>query len=100
MLAAEGGTQPPRRTGYDRPARNPHQSRSAIVAQHGIVATSQPLAAQAGLDVLKQGGNAADAAICADDNYEAILCGGRRGDVEVGCQEDMTFDVGNRHARH
>lgn len=62
-LAADGGTQPLRRVGYDRPAKNPHQSRSAIAAQHGIVATSQPLAAQAGLEILKQGGTAADAAI-------------------------------------
>ncbi|HVU86993.1 MAG TPA: gamma-glutamyltransferase [Pirellulales bacterium] len=62
-LAADGGTQPLRRVGYDRPAKNPHQSRSAIAAEHGIVATSQPLAAQAGLEILKQGGTAADAAI-------------------------------------
>jgi gamma-glutamyltranspeptidase / glutathione hydrolase len=48
---------------YDRPGRNPHQSRSVVVAQHGMVATSHPLAAQAGLDVLKAGGTAADAAI-------------------------------------
>lgn len=39
------------------------QSRAEVLAQHGMVATSQPLAAQAGLDVLKAGGNAVDAAV-------------------------------------
>ncbi|WP_420642265.1 gamma-glutamyltransferase [Candidatus Leptofilum sp.] len=37
--------------------------RSNIITHNGLVATSQPLAAQAGLDVLKAGGNALDAAI-------------------------------------
>ena len=37
--------------------------RSPVLARHGIVATSQPLAAQAGLRVLQAGGNAADAAV-------------------------------------
>jgi gamma-glutamyltranspeptidase / glutathione hydrolase len=37
--------------------------RMATVARKGMVATSQPLAAQAGLDILKKGGNAIDAAI-------------------------------------
>ena len=37
--------------------------RSNVLARHGIVATSQPLAAQAGLEMLRNGGTAADAAI-------------------------------------
>lgn len=39
--------------------------RTTAMARNGMVATSQPLAAQAGLDILRQGGNAIDAAVAA-----------------------------------
>lgn len=47
----------------DRAAGWMQQSRSEVMARNGIVATSQPLAAQAGLRILMQGGNAIDAAV-------------------------------------
>ncbi|PYZ92415.1 gamma-glutamyltransferase [Salipaludibacillus keqinensis] len=43
---------------------NPYPSQRMVTyGRNGMVATSQPLAAQAGLDVMKKGGNAIDAAI-------------------------------------
>src|SRR5258708_29396134 len=39
------------------------QSRSEAMAQHGMVVTIQPLAAQAGLQILRHGGNGIDAAV-------------------------------------
>ena len=46
------------------PNYHPYPShRSVTYGKNGMVATSQPLAAQAGLDILKKGGNAIDAAI-------------------------------------
>ena len=46
------------------PLYTPYPSRRIPVYAHNeLVATTQPLAAQAGLDILKQGGNAIDAAI-------------------------------------
>src|SRR3954466_11425975 len=49
-----------------------------ITARHGIVATTHPLAAEVGLDVLKAGGNAIDAAIAANAAMglmEPMSCG-------------------------
>ncbi len=43
---------------YKYPSR-----RNVVYGHKGMVATSQPLAAQAGLDIIKSGGNAIDAAI-------------------------------------
>ena len=39
------------------------QSRAEVMAPHGMVTTSQPLAAQAGLQIMRDGGNAIDAAV-------------------------------------
>jgi gamma-glutamyltranspeptidase/glutathione hydrolase len=41
------------------------QSRAEVMAPHAMVTTSQPLAAQAGLQVMQRGGNAIDAAVAA-----------------------------------
>ncbi|PWT70500.1 MAG: gamma-glutamyltransferase [Bacteroidetes bacterium] len=50
----------------DRMSGRTFSTRSAVMAQHGMACTSQPLATQTAIDVLKRGGTAVDAAIAAN----------------------------------
>ncbi len=62
MIAGQGGAQnAPPVAPVDRP-----QARSMVITQDGIVAAESPLAAQAGVAMLRSGGNAVDAAIAAN----------------------------------
>ena len=49
--------------GGDRLTGRMFATRSEVIARQGMVAASQPLAAQVGIDILKKGGSAVDAAI-------------------------------------
>ena len=62
----------------DRITGRAFATRSEVVASHGMAATSQPLATQAAIEILRQGGSAADAAIAANavlSLVEPVGCG-------------------------
>jgi gamma-glutamyltranspeptidase/glutathione hydrolase len=69
--------------GQTRPPAGRTQARSMTISQLGIVAASQTLAAQAGAQILAQGGSAADAAIAANATLGVVepMMNGMGGDL-------------------
>jgi gamma-glutamyltranspeptidase/glutathione hydrolase len=69
---------PDEASGFDRITGRMDASRSAVIASNGMVCAAHPLAVQIGIDILKKGGNAVDAAIAVNAALglmEPVSCG-------------------------